>query len=119
MSDDCLFCRIVRGEIPGEIVYDDEDVLAFNDINPAAPSHVLVIPKRHIECVDEITQGDDELIGKLVRVGTEIAKKLGIAGGAKEKGFRLVMNAGPDAEYSVFHIHLHLIGGRKLTWPPG
>ncbi len=116
---DCLFCRIVRGEIPAEVVHDDDDVLAFRDVAPQAPTHVLVIPKRHVACLDDLVPEDDALAGKLVRVGVEVAKAEGLAGGPSERGYRLVMNAGPDAGYSVFHVHLHVLGGRKLAWPPG
>jgi histidine triad (HIT) family protein len=115
MPHECLFCRIVRKEIPGDIVLEDDDVLAFRDINPQAPTHVLVIPKRHITSAVDLTADDDALLGKLVRTGAGIARSEGHG----EKGFRLVFNAGPDAGYSVFHVHLHVLGGRKLGWPPG
>ena len=116
---DCLFCKIVAKEIEAKIVHEDEATLAFRDINPQAPTHVLVIPKRHITCLDDLAPGDDALVGKLIRTGVEIAKKEGHAGGPTERGYRLVMNAGPDTGYSVFHVHLHVLGGRKMTWPPG
>ncbi len=115
MPDECLFCRIAKKEIPADIVLEDEDVLAFRDINPQAPTHVLVIPKRHITSTVDLTAEDDALVGKVVRTGAEIAKSEGHG----DKGFRLVLNAGPDAGYSVFHVHLHVLGGRKLEWPPG
>ncbi|MHC4202646.1 MAG: histidine triad nucleotide-binding protein, partial [Planctomycetota bacterium] len=113
---DCLFCKIVAKEIEAKIVHEDEDTLAFRDINPQAPTHVLVIPKRHVTCLDDLEPGDDALAGKLIRTGVGIAKKEGHAGGPTERGYRLVFNAGPDTGYSVFHIHLHVLGGRTMTW---
>ncbi len=115
MSDQCLFCRIVGKEIPADVVREDDDILAFRDVNPQAPTHVLVIPKRHITSAVDLAPEDDALVGKVVRTGVEIAK----AEGHGERGFRLVFNAGADAGYSVFHVHLHVLGGRKLEWPPG
>jgi len=112
---DCLFCKIVRREIPGSIVYEDDRVLAFNDINPQAPTHVLLIPKRHIATLNDLTSVDDELVGTLVRRAAAIAKERGLSAG----GFRTVFNTNRDAGQTVFHIHLHLIGGRSLAWPPG
>jgi histidine triad (HIT) family protein len=122
MSDapaDCLFCRIARKEIESKVVFEDEDCLAFRDINPQAPTHVLVIPKRHVTVTDDLAPADDSLIGKLVRMGVEVAKREGLAGGTRERGYRLVFNAGPDSGYAVFHIHLHVLGGRRMSWPPG
>ncbi len=118
-GDDCIFCRIAKKEIEADVVLEDEDVIAFRDVNPQAPTHVLVIPKRHIECLDDLAPADDALVGKLVRTGVEVAREAGLAGGTSEKGYRIVMNAGPDAGYSVFHVHLHVLGGRKMGWPPG
>ena len=115
MSEECLFCRIVKKEMPAEIVREDDDLVAFRDINPQAPTHVLVIPRRHISSTVDLTADDDALVGKLVRTGVDIAKSEGHG----RRGFRLVFNAGPDAGYSVFHVHLHVLGGRELTWPPG
>jgi histidine triad (HIT) family protein len=112
---DCLFCRIIAGEIPGSIVYQDERVVAFNDINPQAPTHVLIVPRRHIASLNELTEGDDQIVGELVRRAAAIAKDRGIADG----GYRTVLNTNRDAGQTVFHIHLHLIGGRTLHWPPG
>ena len=112
---DCLFCKIVNREIPGSIVYEDESVLAFNDINPQAPTHVLIIPKRHIESLNVLEPDDDRLVGELVRRAAAIAKERGFAGG----GFRTVFNTNRDAGQTVFHVHLHLLGGRSLSWPPG
>jgi histidine triad (HIT) family protein len=111
----CLFCDIAAGTIPSKKVYEDEALLAFHDISPKAPTHILVIPKRHVTAITDVVAGDDELVGSMVRRATELAKAQGLA----ERGFRLVFNCGPDAGYSVFHIHLHLLGGRVLGWPPG
>jgi histidine triad (HIT) family protein len=112
---DCLFCRIVRREIPASIVYEDDHVLAFNDINPQAPLHALVIPKRHIERLTDLTPEDDAIVGELARRAAAIAREKGHADG----GFRTVMNTNADAGQTVFHIHLHLLAGRRLGWPPG
>jgi len=112
---DCLFCRIVRREIPASIVYEDDRVLAFNDINPQAPLHALVIPKRHIERLTDLTPDDDAAIGELARRAAAIARDKGYADG----GFRTVFNTNADAGQTVFHLHLHLIGGRQMGWPPG
>jgi histidine triad (HIT) family protein len=112
---DCLFCRIIRREIPASVVYEDERVLAFNDINPQAPTHVLLVPKRHIATLNDLTHEDDPLIGELARRAAAIAKERGLSGG----GFRTVFNTNRDAGQTVFHIHLHLLGGRSLGWPPG
>jgi histidine triad (HIT) family protein len=111
----CLFCQIVEGKIPARFVHQDDAVAAFHDINPGAPTHVLVVPKRHIASITDLAAGDDALIGRLVRTARDLAGELGLAG----RGFRLVFNCGDDAGYSVNHIHLHLVGGRKLGWPPG
>jgi histidine triad (HIT) family protein len=111
----CLFCEIVAGRIPSRVAYEDETVLAFHDIKPEAPVHVLLIPKKHLASLRELEPEDDALVGSLVRRARELAKELGL----EERGFRLVFNAGADAGYSVFHIHLHLLGGRRLAWPPG
>jgi histidine triad (HIT) family protein len=111
----CLFCRIIAREIPGSIVYEDDAVLAFNDINPQAPTHVLVVPKRHIETLNDLQPGDDQIVGELVRRAAAIAKERGISG----PGFRTVFNTNREAGQTVFHIHLHLLGGRSLEWPPG
>ena len=112
---DCLFCRIVQREIPATIVYEDDRVLAFNDIDPKAPTHVLLIPKRHIESLNDLQPDDDQLVGELTRRAAAIAKERGVSAG----GFRTVFNTNRDAGQSVFHIHLHLLGGRRLAWPPG
>jgi histidine triad (HIT) family protein len=112
---DCLFCKIIRREIPGSIVYEDERVLAFNDINPQAPTHVLVVPKRHIATLNELSTEDDRLVGELVRRASAIASERGLSAG----GYRTVFNTHRDAGQTVFHIHLHLLGGRAMGWPPG
>jgi histidine triad (HIT) family protein len=111
----CIFCKIIRGEIPAKKVFEDEDVLVFYDINPVAPVHVLIIPKKHIARIADITINDAELMGKLMLTARHIAEQLGVA----ESGFRLVINNGEQANQTVFHLHIHLIGGRAMTWPPG
>jgi histidine triad (HIT) family protein len=115
MADPCLFCRIVEGGIPATIVYQDDDVLAFADLNPQAPLHVLVIPRRHIATLNDLTPGDDALVGALQRVAAGIAKQHGYA----DRGFRTVLNCNREAGQTVFHVHLHLLAGRGLGWPPG
>lgn len=112
---DCLFCKIIKREIPGSIVYEDDRLLAFNDINPQAPTHVLIVPKRHIESLNVLEPGDDQIIGEIVRRAAAIAKERGISGG----GYRTVFNTNREAGQTVFHVHLHLIGGRSMAWPPG
>ena len=111
----CLFCKIAAGEIPASKVYEDERLLAFNDINPQAPMHVLVIPKRHIATLNELAAGDDALVGAMVRTAAAIAKEKGYDG----PGYRTVFNCNAQAGQTVFHVHLHVLGGRTLTWPPG
>ena len=113
--NDCLFCKIINGEIPGSIVYRDDRLVAFNDINPQGPTHVLVIPKRHIATLNELSDTDDALVGELVRRAAAIAKERGLSA----NGFRAVFNTNREAGQTVFHIHLHLIGGRPMRWPPG
>ena len=113
--ESCLFCRIVRREIPGSIVYEDDQILAFDDINAQAPTHVLIIPKRHIESLNVLDEGDDRIVGEIVRRAAAIAQERGISAG----GYRTVFNTNRDAGQTVFHIHLHLLGGRALSWPPG
>jgi histidine triad (HIT) family protein len=112
---DCLFCRIVKREIPASIVYEDDQVVAFNDINPQAPTHVLVVPKRHIASLNDLQAEDDQIVGEMVRRAAALAKERGLS----ERGFRAVFNTNRDAGQTVFHIHLHLLGGRPMTWPPG
>ena len=112
---ECLFCRIVRKEIPASVVYDDDDVLVFNDINAQAPLHALVIPKRHIATLNDLSPEDDAVVGQLVRRGAAVAAEKGYAA----RGFRTVFNTNAEAGQTVFHIHLHVLAGRGLTWPPG
>jgi histidine triad (HIT) family protein len=111
----CLFCKIIAREIPASIVYEDDNVLAFNDINPQAPVHILVVPKRHISTLNDLQPADDAVVGEMVRRAAVIAGDRKISAG----GFRTVFNTNRDAGQTVFHIHLHLIGGRNLEWPPG
>jgi histidine triad (HIT) family protein len=112
---DCLFCRIIAGEIPGSIVYQDDHVVAFNDINPQAPTHVLIVPRRHIASLNDLSPEDDQIVGELIRRASALAKDRGVSAG----GYRIVFNTNRDAGQSVFHIHLHLLGGRSMHWPPG
>jgi len=111
---DCLFCRIVAGEIPAKKVHEDEHTFAFEDINPHAPTHVLIVPKKHIAGLKEATSEDAELVGRCQLAAAQIARSRGI-----ENGYRTVLNVGPGAGQSVFHLHVHLLGGRNLSWPPG
>jgi histidine triad (HIT) family protein len=111
----CVFCEIAEGRIPARMVARDDRLVAFHDATPQAPTHVLVIPRRHVTSLMDVGPDDDALAGALVRKARDIAKELGLG----ERGFRLVFNCGDDAGYSVYHIHLHLLGGRKLGWPPG
>jgi len=110
----CLFCRVVKGDAPSQKVYEDDRAYAFHDIRPQAPTHVLVVPKKHMRGLKEATVNDSELIGYCQIVAAKIAKERGI-----EDGYRTVLNVGPGAGQSVFHLHVHLIGGRHLSWPPG
>lgn len=112
---DCLFCKMVAGEIKPNTVYEDDDVLAFRDVNPQAPTHVLVIPKEHIATINDIKPEHAKLIGKLYLAAQKVAKDDGIA----ERGYRAVMNCNREAGQSVFHVHLHVLGGRTMSWPPG
>jgi histidine triad (HIT) family protein len=112
---DCLFCRIIAGEIPADIVHKDDRSLAFRDINPQAPTHILVIPREHIESLDEAGQRDEATLGHLLRVAARLANQEGLS----ESGYRTVVNTGAGAGQSVFHLHLHVLGGRQMTWPPG
>ena len=111
----CVFCEIVAGRIPSKLAYQDDTVFAFHDINPQAPVHVLVVPRQHVTSLLDLTPGEDALMGRLVRCARDLAREMGLA----ERGFRLAFNCGEDAGYSVFHIHLHLLGGRVFGWPPG
>ncbi len=113
--NDCLFCRIVAGEIPANKVYEDNECLAFRDINPQAPTHVLIVPKRHVATTDDLVEGDRPVMGHLTFVASRIAREEGIA----EDGYRLVLNCNAGAGQTVFHVHMHLLGGRGFGWPPG
>jgi histidine triad (HIT) family protein len=112
---DCLFCRIIAGEIPAEIVHTDDASVAIRDINPQAPTHLLVIPREHIESLDEASQRDEATLGHLLRVAARLANQEGLS----ESGYRTVINTGAGAGQSVFHLHVHLLGGRQMNWPPG
>ena len=112
---ECLFCRIIAHDIPASVVYEDERVIAFEDINPQAPTHILVLPKQHVATLNDLRPGDDGLVGEVVRRAAAIAKERGISAG----GYRTIFNTNREAGQTVFHIHLHLIGGRTMHWPPG
>ena len=111
----CLFCKIITREIPASIVYEDEHLVAFNDINPQGPTHVLIVPKRHIASLNDLAAGDDQIVGEMVRLAATLAAEKGI----DASGYRTVFNTNRDAGQTVFHIHLHLVGGRAMKWPPG
>lgn len=115
MAEDCLFCKIIRGEIPSQKVYEDDDVFAFRDIQPTAPSHVVIVPKKHIARVTDANPEDAELLGKLLLGANAVARSEGIA----ESGVRYVINCDQDAGQVIFHVHMHILGGRELGWPPG
>ena len=112
---DCIFCKIAAGEIPADIIYEDEDVLVFRDLNPQAPVHVLIIPRRHIATLNDLQREDAELIGKMSLVAKTVAEQEGIA----REGYRTVFNCNAGAGQTVFHIHMHMLGGRPMNWPPG
>ena len=112
---DCLFCKIASGELNADVIFETDDVLAFRDINPQAPTHVLVIPKRHISTINELKETDADLVGKLYLAAKDIARQEG----TEEAGYRTVMNCNAAAGQTVFHIHLHVLGGRQMSWPPG
>jgi histidine triad (HIT) family protein len=112
---DCLFCGIVEGKIKGSIVYQDDSVVAFKDSNPKAPVHVLIVPRRHVAGILDLKADDEGVIGHIFEVAARLAREQGIA----SSGFRVVVNSGADAGQSVFHLHYHLLGGRRMTWPPG
>jgi histidine triad (HIT) family protein len=111
----CLFCKIINGEIPAKIIYRDDLVVAFDDINPQAPHHKLIVPQKHVATLNDLHDENNELVGYMVQTAAKLAKQLNIA----EDGYRVVMNCNAGAGQTVFHIHLHLLGGRQLTWPPG
>jgi histidine triad (HIT) family protein len=112
---DCLFCRIIAGDVPAEVIHTDNLSMAFRDINPQAPTHILVIPREHIESLDEASQRDEATLGHLLRVVARLANQEGLS----ESGYRTVINTGAGAGQSVFHLHVHLLGGRQMNWPPG
>lgn len=113
MSDTCLFCKIVAGDIPAEKLYEDEEIVAFRDIAPQAPCHFLVIPKKHIKGPGAVEEQDDQLIGKMMRIGNQLSSQEG------HEHYRVVFNNGAGAGQTVFHIHMHILGGRPMEWPPG
>ena len=113
--DNCLFCKIVKGEIPADIVYENKDILGFRDIDPKAPLHILIIPKKHIESINKLKISDKHLAGELIFASKEIAKNEGI----DLKGFRTIINTNEDGGQTVYHIHMHIMGGRQMKWPPG
>ena len=112
---DCLFCKIVTGDIPAEKVFENDHVIGFQDLNPQAPTHVLVIPKKHVSTINDLQDEDKALVGEMFMAARQIAADQGLA----EKGYRTVMNCNEEAGQTVFHIHLHLLGGRRMQWPPG
>lgn len=111
----CIFCKIASGEIPADIVYQDEHVVGFRDLNPQAPTHVLVVPRRHIATLNDLTEGDADVVARMYLAAKTVAAADGIA----ERGYRTVFNCNADAGQSVFHLHLHVLGGRVMAWPPG
>ncbi|MGH1461595.1 MAG: histidine triad nucleotide-binding protein [Neptuniibacter sp.] len=111
---DCLFCKIINKEIPADIVYEDEHVIAFNDISPQAPTHALIIPRKHIATLNELQEEDEKLVGHMLTVAAKIAKQTGF----DETGYRTVFNCNPHGGQTVYHIHLHLLGGKPMGWPP-
>lgn len=113
--NDCIFCKIVRKEIPASLVFEDDELIAFDDIRPQAPVHTLIIPKEHIATLRETSEDQAKLLGKILLRAREIARQKGI----EQSGFRVVLNTGPDSGQEVFHLHFHLLGGRRLGWPPG
>jgi histidine triad (HIT) family protein len=115
MATDCLFCKIAAREIAGQIVFENDHVLAFRDVRPVAPTHVLVIPKKHVAGIHDMGRGDAEVLGEVLLAAREVAEQLGLG----KDGYRLVVNQGPNAGQSVHHLHLHVLGGRTLSWPPG
>jgi len=114
-NPDCIFCRIASGDLPSDVVYQDEECVAFRDINPQAPVHLLVIPRKHIEGLAETDPEDEALLGRLAAAAAEVAEQEGLS----EDGYRVVINWGPDAGMAVPHLHLHVLGGRRMSWPPG
>lgn len=113
--EQCIFCKIIKGDIPAKVVYKDERVVAIEDINPQAPYHLLIIPKSHIPTLNDLTDEDKELVGYIYRIASKIAQEKGFG----KKGYRIVANCNPDGGQTVYHIHFHLLGGRFMRWPPG
>lgn len=114
-EQDCIFCRVVKGEINADVIYKDDRAVAFRDINPQAPVHLLIIPREHLESLDDAAQRDESALGHLLRVAARVANEQGLS----EGGYRTVINTGAGAGQSVFHLHLHVLGGRPMNWPPG
>ncbi|MDT5268080.1 MAG: histidine triad family protein [Acidobacteriota bacterium] len=115
VGDDCIFCKIVAGEIPATMIFEDDRAVAFRDLNPQAPTHALVIPRAHVASLNEASEADEALLGHLLLVAARVARDEGHADG----GYRTVINTGAEAGQTVFHVHVHVLGGRRLTWPPG
>ena len=115
MENDCIFCDIATGKTDAKIVYEDDKAIAFDDINPQAPHHVLIVPREHMDSLNDVARGDEAIVGHLLRIASRIADQRGIG----ETGYRVVVNTGPGAGQSVLHLHAHLLGGRDLKWPPG
>jgi len=113
--EDCIFCKIVNKDIPAELIFEDEQIVAFNDINPQAPIHILIIPKEHFASLNDIPEEKKELLSHILLKARQIAQNIGI----EENGYRIVLNTARDSGQEVFHIHFHLLGGRRMTWPPG
>lgn len=114
-ADGCIFCKIIKKDIPSEIVFEDSEVLAFKDLKPQAPVHILIIPKCHIEKVSDLNEKNVDLVGNLILAAKNIAREKGV----EESGYRIIINCNKDAGQEVFHLHAHLLGGRKFSWPPG
>ena len=112
---ECVFCNIISKKMPAEFVYEDERIVAFRDINPQAPVHVLIVPRKHIETTNDVGEADKDLIGDMILVAKKVAEQEGVA----ESGYRLVMNCNENSGQEIYHLHLHLLGGRRMTWPPG
>lgn len=113
--EDCLFCKIVNKEIPAELIFEDDRIVAFNDINPQAPIHILIIPKEHFDSLNDVPEEKNDIFGHILARARQIAQNLGI----QERGYRIVLNTARDSGQEVFHIHFHMLGGRRMTWPPG
>ncbi len=113
--EDCIFCKIINNEIPAELIFEDDRIVAFNDVNPQAPIHILIIPKEHFASLNDIPEEKEDILGHILLRARQIARNLGI----DEQGYRIVLNTARDSGQEVFHIHFHLLGGRRMTWPPG